>query len=137
MKICEWQIGDSVSIASLDTQHQKLFDIFNELFTLMDKNAEDQEIIKALAGLVEYAQYHFREEEAVMEKMHYPDLLAHQQEHQDFVKVVKDFHSEAQNARALFVALRAANTGASWLKNHIHAVDFKYTEYMKKQGLQL
>lgn len=136
MKICEWNVTDSVSIAALDSQHQELFDIFNEVFNLMDQNAEDKAIVTALAKLVKCSEHHFAEEEAVMAKMHYPELASHRDLHEDLLKTMRGFHEEAQQKRALFVALRAANTGAAWLKNHIHTVDKKYTDYMKKHGFK-
>lgn len=136
MKICEWNTDYSVGIAELDEHHQRLFEILNELFTLMSEGAEDKPIIRVLDELLDYTHYHFEEEEKIMEKMGYPDLDVHRQLHRELIQQLKDFYAEAQNGMAIFVAIKVANVGTEWLKNHILAVDHRYYDYMKKQGLQ-
>lgn len=137
MKICEWSTDYSVGIAELDEHHQRLFEILNELFTLMSDGAEDRPIIRVLDELLDYTHYHFDEEEKIMAKMGYPELEKHRQSHQQLIQQLKDFYTEAQGGMAIFVAIKVANVGMEWLKNHILTVDHKYYEYMKEQGLQL
>jgi methyl-accepting chemotaxis protein/hemerythrin len=136
MKICEWNTDYSVNISELDHHHQQLFDILNRLFTLMAEGAEDRPIIRIIDELLDYTHYHFEEEEKIMLKMGYPDLVAHQRLHQAFIQQMKDFHVEADSGMAIFVATKIANLGLEWLKQHILTVDHKYAEFMKERGLQ-
>jgi hemerythrin-like metal-binding protein len=137
MRVCEWNNDYSVGIAELDKHHHQLFEILNELFTLMAEGAEDKAIIKVINELLDYTHYHFDEEERIMEKMGYPDLEMHRQLHQELINQLKGFYNEAEHGMAIFVATKIANVGLEWLKNHILLVDHKYYQYMKEQGLQL
>jgi hemerythrin len=137
MKVCEWTPNYSVGISILDSHHQKLFDIIDELFNLINENAEDKNIIKVLADLLEYTRYHFAEEEEVMEKMRYPALAAHCRLHHDFAQAIEDAYNEAQHSKAIFVALKIANMGLAWLKNHIQTIDHRYYEYMLKKEAEV
>lgn len=138
MKIFEWTKDYSVDIAELDDHHRRLFDILNELLTLMSEGgATDRQIIRVLEELLDYTHYHFDEEEKMMAKMGYPELEAHRKIHQQFIAQMKEFYASAQNGMAIFVATKVANAGMDWLKNHILSSDHKYADYMKQQGLQL
>lgn len=136
MNICEWTQDYGVGIAVLDSHHRRLFAILNELFTLMDEGTEDGPILHVLDELLDYTHYHFEEEEKIMEKMGYPDLEQHKRLHQELIALLKGFTAEAQGGMAIFVAIKVANTGLEWLKNHILKVDHKYYEFMKRQGLE-
>jgi hemerythrin-like metal-binding protein len=136
MRICEWSQEYSVGIVDLDNHHHRLFEILNELFTLMAEGAEDKPVIRVLEELLDYTHYHFDEEEKIMAKMGYPDLEEHRQLHQHLIELMKGFYAEAQDGMAIFVATKVANIGLEWLKSHILAADHKYYEYMKAQGLQ-
>jgi hemerythrin-like metal-binding protein len=136
MKICEWNNDYTVGIAELDNHHHRLFEILNELFTLMSEGSEDRPIIRVIEELLDYTHYHFEEEEKIMAKMGYPDLELHQQLHRELIAQLKAFHAESQNGMAIFVAIKIANVGLEWLKNHILSVDHKYYVYMKERGLQ-
>lgn len=136
MKVCEWTQDYGVGISVLDKHHRRLFEILNELFTLMDKGSEDGPILHVIDELLDYTHYHFDEEEKIMEKMGYPELEQHKRLHRDLIDLLKGFAKEAQGGMAIFVAIKVANAGLEWLKNHILSVDHKYYEYMKAQGLE-
>ena len=136
MKICEWNSDYSVGIAELDAHHRQLFEILNELFTLMGEGADDRSIIHVINELIDYTHYHFDEEEKIMAKMNFPDLESHKELHKQLIQALKGFYDEAQGGMAIFVAIKLADIGLSWLKNHILTVDHQYYEYMKAQGMQ-
>lgn len=133
-KICQWNQDYAVGVDILDRHHQKLFDLLNDLYVLMGHGSEDKPIIHIIDELLDYTHYHFDEEEKVMAKVKYPELESHRRLHQEFVRVVKDFHSTSHNGMAIFVATKVSNTGLQWLKSHIRIVDHKYYEYMKMRG---
>jgi hemerythrin len=136
MRICEWTEEYSVGIADLDDHHHRLFEILNNLFTLMAEGAEDKPIIRVLEELIDYTHYHFEEEEKVMAKMSYPELAPHKILHQQLIAQLKEFYEQAQHGMAIFVATKVANIGLEWLKSHILLADHKYADYMRQQGLQ-
>jgi hemerythrin len=135
MKICEWNPEYTVGVAKLDEHHQELFEILNSLFTLMADGSEDKPILRVLRELMDYTHYHFDEEEKIMTQMAYPDLIRHRQSHHQLLELMQGFYAEAQNGMAIFVAVKVANVGLEWLKNHILKEDHLYYDYMKKQNL--
>ncbi|MCK4492931.1 MAG: hemerythrin family protein [Methylococcales bacterium] len=137
MKVCEWNQDYSVGITTLDKHHKKLFEILNKLFTLMDEGSEDAPILKVIDELMDYTHYHFEQEEAMMAKIAYPDLEQHKVLHKELIDQLNGFAKEAQNGMAIFVAIKIATVGLEWLKNHIFAVDYKYHEYIKAQGIEV
>ncbi len=136
-KICEWNEHYAVNVPVLDRHHQKLFDLLNDLYVLMGQGSEDKPIIHIIDELLDYTDYHFREEERVMVEVKYPELITHQRMHQEFVRTVSEFHSNSHNGMAIFVATRVSNAGLAWLKNHILGVDHKYYEFMEGHGMKI
>lgn len=136
MQICEWNQDYAVGVTVLDKHHRRLFEILNELFTLMDKGSEDGPILHVIDELLDYTHYHFEEEENIMAEIGYPELEQHRQLHKELIDLLKGFASEAQNGMAIFVAIKVANAGLEWLKSHILSVDHKYSEFIKQQGLE-
>ncbi len=135
MSIFKWDDEYSVNIFMIDNHHKKLFDIMNKLYALMAEGAKDESIIRIIAELLEYTNYHFTEEEKMMEKFGYPELNQHKQLHKDFIAKVEEFHTKAQNGMAIFVATKVADLGVDWLKQHILTVDSRYKKYMDERGI--
>ena len=135
MAVFEWDNKYSVDIFLMDGHHKKLFSILNKIYELMAQGADDEGIIKIIAELLDYTHYHFREEEEMMEKIGYPDIVNHKREHERFVAKVTEFHTSAKNGMAIFVAVKVANVGVDWLKQHILTVDAKYDKYIKDHNL--
>jgi hemerythrin-like metal-binding protein len=137
MKICEWNTDYSVGVHLLDSHHQKLFDLLNDLYMAMWEGAEDKEFIRIIDELLDYTHYHFEEEEKVMRMLKYPYFAEHQLLHQNFVRVVKELHEASHKGLAVFVATKVSGVGLEWLKVHISLADRKYYEYMRERGLEL
>lgn len=135
MAVFAWSDEYGVNVFAMDKHHKKLFSIINELYDLMATSAGDDKIIKIINELLEYTQYHFSEEEQMMTQIKYPDLVAHQQLHRDFTAKLRDYQKAAQNGMAIFVAVKVADTGMSWLKAHILKADAGYKAYMAERGI--
>ncbi|MEY4767921.1 MAG: hypothetical protein RL637_560 [Pseudomonadota bacterium] len=137
VKICFWTNKYSVGINELDSHHQQLFDILNEVFNAINNNADSESIVHILNQLKEYTRYHFTEEEKILTLIAYPELAAHQQLHHDFNQQLDDFYQQARQENANLIAIKVANFGLEWLRNHILTVDRKYYEYMKREKIFL
>jgi hemerythrin-like metal-binding protein len=103
----------------------------------MRDGSDDKPIIHIIDELLDYTDYHFREEERVMREVRFPDLGIHKEMHENFVRVVTDFHSKSHDGMAIFVATNVSLTGLDWLKVHILGADKKYHEFMEKHGMKL
>jgi hemerythrin-like metal-binding protein len=137
MSIFKWDDEYSVNIFMIDSHHKKLFDIMNRLYELMAEGADDDSIIRIIAELLDYTNYHFSEEEKMMAQFNYPELSQHQQLHREFIAKLEEFQASAKNGMAIFVAVKVADLGISWLKSHILTVDNRYKKYMDERGISV
>ncbi|NOQ63746.1 MAG: bacteriohemerythrin [Methyloprofundus sp.] len=135
MAVVQWDDKYSVGLSAMDNDHKQLFSILDSLYGMMADDVNDQEINTIIQALLDYTHYHFSEEENVMQKMQYPELAQHQELHKKFIAQLEVYQQEATSeGMAIFVAVKIANTGSQWLKDHILVVDRKYQKFMEKQA---
>ena len=79
-KLVEWSERFSVGITKLDDHHKVLFNIINDMKIECDKE-KPGELDGFFRALLEYTEYHFTAEEAVMKKMNYPQIEDHKKQH--------------------------------------------------------
>ncbi|MGZ3809873.1 MAG: bacteriohemerythrin [Bacteriovorax sp.] len=123
----EWKWDDVylTDHATVDYQHKILFNVINDL--IRARNASDDPngllVEVALDELLKYATYHFRDEEEVMIKHNYDDLIQHQAQHKNFVDVMLKFKSRFDNNENITDEL--LNFMQKWLLDHILTRDKK------------
>lgn len=121
----------SVNIELMDAHHNELFTIFSELLKLpedMQNWKKKYEVIRK--RLLDYANYHFKEEEGIMEKYGYPDLENHKKAHGKFMEIIQQ--KELNNLSELFHYVVFL---FDWLIDHIFYIDKRYSEFFAKQGI--
>lgn len=77
MEVFLWQFRYKTGIASVDGQHMALFAWCNALSASRDSTS----VLEILRQMRDYADLHFRDEEAHMAALHYPGLGWHRAEH--------------------------------------------------------
>ena len=131
----DWDPSYSVEVAEFDEHHQYLFCLINILREALQSGKERPTVRMVLGELADYVNYHFAEEEALMEKTQYPELGEHRLQHQAFVARVanfqKDFDAGMENE-----ALPLLEFLKDWIVEHIRKVDRRYSEHMKGCGIQ-
>ena len=73
----------------IDTEHKQLFDIIREVNDLIHEELlhdKYDEIMRLLAKLREYTEFHFGDEEALMKEIHYPAYDAQKRAHTAFIE---------------------------------------------------
>ncbi|OBV28734.1 hypothetical protein BKN38_09135 [Helicobacter sp. CLO-3] len=115
MAIPEWSSKFSINNEIIDEQHKKLFDIANKAQSLINRQVSSDEIRAILAELFEYMKVHFRDEEAYMASIGYPDL---DKQHEMHKQIIKDMTALIQDIRYDFKQKLATIT-EEWLVNHI------------------
>ena len=118
----EWKPQYSVQIHSIDAQHQNLFRIAAELHRAMSSGQGKTALGGILDRLIQYTSAHFAHEERLMRLHDYPDLAAHQEEHQALTKQVLAFQAEFQAGRAT-MTVQLLRFLRDWLEKHIAASD--------------
>lgn len=133
MPFMVWNDRISVDVEELDADHKKMVEMINELYDAILAGCGRKKLDSLLDRLVDYTRYHFSREEAWMERIGFPELAAHKQEHEKMAVWIntawRDYHSNL----AMAPSLETMNTLKDWLFEHILDSDQKYTAFMKKR----
>ena len=130
----EWKDEYSVSIASIDAQHKKLFAIADELHEAMRTGQTKPVLSKILDRLVQYTATHFAHEEGLMKLHAYPDFAAHKAAHEALKKQVLDFQREFE-AGETFISVELMTFLKNWLEKHIQGTDMRYSPFLIQRNV--
>ena len=124
-----WNTKYSLGVPQIDAEHQKLFEIANQLHSAMAKGKAAEEERQALASLIAYTKVHFRHEEEVMIRHKYPEYQKHKAEHDEFTRKVVELQREYESGRAV-LSIEILRFLKNWLAHHICEVDHRIAEYI-------
>ena len=120
----------------VDKEHRRLFEIIKETNDLIQNDLlhdKYDEIMRLLVELKDYTQFHFADEEMLMEKMHYPELAAQKRAHTAFVERLVEIDlselDDMDNNQQTYL-LELIQFLLGWLSNHIIGMDKKIAVYM-------
>ncbi len=130
-------------IELVDDEHRTLFEIIretNELICADLLHDKYDKIMELLAKLKDYTEFHFHDEEALMERIGYPGLEAQKHAHAAFVERLVDIDLETlddiDNDQQAYL-LDLINYLVGWLANHILGSDKKIGEYVRSNNITL
>ena len=126
----------------IDTEHRRLFEIIHDTNDLIHAELlhdKYDEIMHLLGELKDYTEFHFRDEENLMERIHYPEISAQKRAHTAFVERLvevdlTDLDEMDDNQQEYLIDL--INFLSGWLINHILGSDKKIGEYMREHGIK-
>ncbi|HHY90599.1 MAG TPA: hemerythrin family protein [Clostridiales bacterium] len=128
----EWTPNLSVGVKHIDDQHKIWFEKANNLFEAGKEQRAKEYIDQMLDFLDEYTKQHFKDEEAYMEKINYPELEAQKKAHASFVNDLAKLKSDYDKAGGnILVIMNANKMVINWLTNHIRSMDKKIGDYVK------
>ena len=90
MPLLQWTADLSVSVQSLDTDHKIIITLINQLNDAIQAGEPKDTVSQVLDALLDYTDYHFSREEALMAACGYPDLDAHKRTHATMRAQVRD-----------------------------------------------
>lgn len=133
MPFAEWIPRLGVNVAAIDDQHLQLFGWINRLWDVYQ--TEDEAGLNAVLGfLVEYAEFHFSAEEALMDRAGYDWADAHKGLHREFRAKVAEF--EQRQASAFHsVTPELLEYLREWLVHHIAHEDRKLGAFLVSKGI--
>lgn len=128
-------------IEMVDDEHRRLFEIIAETKDVIDSEFladKYDHIMNLLDQLREYTEFHFKDEEVLMEKIGYPGLEVQKRAHAAFVERLveidfKDLDNMDDNQQEYLLEL--IQFLVSWLSNHILGEDKKIGDFVVKQGI--
>jgi hemerythrin len=80
----------------IDKEHQILADMLHEI-KLQQSKGEEPLTLSAVEILLDYVDYHFASEEAIMKKFNYFDYDRHASEHKEVLAKVSDYYFQIKS----------------------------------------
>ena len=104
----------------IDEQHKELVNIINDLYmsTIDHKANKNEAFINAAKRCIEYANYHFKTEEKIMNIINYSDTENHKAMHREFYNEVINQVKNYQEGQP-FIANKLVKYLKDWLLEHI------------------
>ncbi|MBO5137796.1 MAG: hemerythrin family protein [Spirochaetaceae bacterium] len=124
VKHISWNDEYKIGYHLIDSQHRRLFEIADEIYSLTQKEEAKQkeDIILVLQDCTKYTLSHFSTEEKLMEEIKYPAMNAHINQHKEFKVKVTEAISDYSRGNSvkledlyLFIV--------EWLVQHVTKVD--------------
>jgi hemerythrin-like metal-binding protein len=121
----------SIGVSKIDGQHAKLIEMVQRLEQALDQGDAVRESGGTLKLLVEYTQYHFKDEEDLMAQIGYPEKDQHKKLHAALIEEV----------RGILIGLRGENAITApgliaflkrWVLEHIEKEDLKIGAALKR-----
>ena len=130
----EWHERFRLGDTAIDTDHQRLFRLFNDLADSMREGKAKTAMPVTFDALVDYAGHHFQREEQLMASLNYPKLGAHRLEHQEFSARVLSLRERLTTSAGNALAIEAFEFIKLWLINHIQKSDRALAVWRRDNG---
>lgn len=131
MPIATWNDTFKTGYKPVDTQHENLFGMVNQLHDAIIAGKGTESLAPTLEKLAAYTIDHFAEEEKLMKSINYPDFAAHKAKHVDLSNQVKDLMAKFKEGK-LVLSMTISTFLANWLKHHIKEEDVTLIQYVKE-----
>lgn len=131
MSLFEWRSEYSVQHPAIDSQHQQLFRLADDLHGAMTRGAGRQVMGDTLKRLIDYTVTHFRDEEQMMMRSKYPHYVQHKAEHDALTMQVAALKRDFDNGK-FTVTVETLQFLKTWLSHHIKQSDHRIAEFLVK-----
>jgi len=137
-----WSNDYLVNIHKLDDQHKALFVTVGKLYELLLGHEDIIEIDNIFSSLVRQTLVHFRTEEELMRRYHYPGYQHQKKLHDLLVQQIEDMRNSQQTLQSIHFRqpwierMEVADYLNGWLVNHIVDEDKKLGTFLHNSGLE-
>jgi hemerythrin-like metal-binding protein len=122
MPIVTWCDEYSVNIEEIDTQHQRMLELVNNLHSSVEACVDKNDLKRLLVELVEFTGMHFATEERLMKEHDYPDLVKHHKEHRMLLRHLNSLVT-AVSGGEYPTFYSDYDVSSDWALNHISEFD--------------
>jgi hemerythrin-like metal-binding protein len=130
-----WDPRYETGIASIDAQHRVLLQSARELHEAYRSGSAKEVVPRVLDNLVTYCMTHFEDEEVHMERLAFPELSAHREEHQKLMAQVYDLQDRFTRGEG-HVPMELSILVTRWMRKHIQEHDQAFADFARGQGLE-
>ncbi len=131
----DWSDDYLIGIDEVDGQHKGFFQAAHRLYDHILNCEGEKAVEEAVEFLRDYADEHFRTEEAFMQKHGFPGFERHRKLHADFLEGLDMLSDDLRVfGPSQHLADRALEVAQDWLIDHITEEDMQYVKYVKEHG---
>jgi len=117
----------------IDSEHQKLIELANQVFEFANPSQQVEEVTAAVKEIFRYMEYHFDNEERLMQEVGFPELEDHRQSHQRIIEEMNSLITRNKNLNEFLTELRRGMT--DWVLQHIIDEDHKISDYTYQKAV--
>lgn len=132
--LIDWTTELTLGISEMDDQHKQLISLINNVYAAFRQDKNKKEIKENLKSFIDFASYHFGKEEQYFEQFGFKEAKNHTDEHQTFIKKVKQFQTD-YNANKIKFLDDIMTYIKEWLFNHLTNTDSQYKEIFKSNNM--
>jgi methyl-accepting chemotaxis protein/hemerythrin len=132
MPLIKWSEDLQIGIEGIDAQHRYLINIINELHLAVEYGSGNETILPLIERLHEYADTHFKAEEALFEEHDFPGKVDHAQEHHEFIVRLDELKSQ-YSSKSDVLTINIRNFLLSWFFHHIRINDMEYKLFLEQK----
>ena len=119
-----WTDAIKTGVDAIDKDHQVLLSLLNRLAR---RSADEADVDDVINELIEYTQYHFSREEALMQVCGYPAIESHREHHRTLIDDLNQHFDAWRSERNQESLNQFRKFLKDWLFNHILREDTKIT----------
>ena len=126
-----------VGVKKIDEEHARLFEIIADANRVIHADYlydKYDEIVRILTELRDYTQVHFRDEEAIMKKINYPEFPAQKKAHALFEEKLAEINLEEVDDNQQDYLEELVDYLLRWLSVHILHMDKKIGDFATNEG---
>ncbi|MBU5611764.1 bacteriohemerythrin [Geomonas azotofigens] len=134
MPIVTWDGSLAVGHEMIDQHHEHLVELLNRTYDEFCDRKSRQSLEAVLDELIDYATYHFAQEEVLMAQVEFPATEEHVGEHAFFIRRIGEIQKEFLSGTGA-ISLEIITFLKDWLVNHISQKDTQLGDYANaRQG---
>ena len=132
MRKLEWSSGLSIGVPEIDSQHQRLVQLANNLVAAIQTNIAEDILETLFKELREYTLFHFQDEELYMHTIGYPEAASHAEQHEELKRQVKEYQQSILQKETISPE-EVLKFLKDWLVDHIIYEDMKISRFLANQ----
>ncbi|GAB6124785.1 bacteriohemerythrin [Humidesulfovibrio idahonensis] len=126
-----WDDSLNLGEEMIDRQHKTLVELINKVHEVSQAADRDVEAMQSLTAMYLYAKEHFFDEEALMERLGYPDIQRHKAQHRAFVDKTHALTDACLEGEMEMEEL--SKFLVLWLRQHIALEDAKIIRFIRSK----
>lgn len=131
----DWGPGLELGVRVLDTHHRRLVVLANEVVAAIRQDAPRAQVLQKLRDLAEFAAWHFRFEEELMDQTGYLDHTHHDEQHGELLGQMERFIGRVADGTAgLLHSARTFTFLGAWVSHHIAHTDRHLADHLLRRG---